>query len=124
MTLLTGVNGTTRITTSKTKELVVNFQRWTPQITPVNTQGLVKEMVAKYKSLGVHLNNELDWTDNMDTLYKKGESCSNWLRKIRSFGVQRTFLRTFHYTFVASLLLNAVVFWGGSSTDKDRKRLN
>ena len=36
------------------------------QITPVNIQGLDIEMVAKYLTLGVQLNNKLDWTDNTD----------------------------------------------------------
>ena len=34
----------------------------------VKIQGLDIEMVAKYKYLGVHLNNKQDWTDNRDAL--------------------------------------------------------
>ncbi|KAI3357232.1 hypothetical protein L3Q82_015471, partial [Scortum barcoo] len=43
-------------------------------IAPVNIQGLDIERVRTYKYLGVHLNNKLDWTDNTDSLYKKGQS--------------------------------------------------
>ena len=46
------------------------------------------------------------------------------MRRLRSFGVQRTLLQTLYDTVVASALLNEVVCWGGSSTDRDRKRLN
>ncbi|KAI3367054.1 hypothetical protein L3Q82_009687, partial [Scortum barcoo] len=42
----------------------------------VNIQGLDIERVRTYKYLGVHLNNKLDWTDNTDSLYKKGSESS------------------------------------------------
>ena len=70
--------------------MVINFQRKTPEITPVNIQGFYIEMVAKYKYLCVH--HELDWTDNTDALYKKGQSCLHLLRRLKSFGLQRTLL--------------------------------
>ena len=79
---------------SKTKGIVINFQRKTPQITPVNIQALDIEMVAKYKCLGVHLNNKLDWTDNTGALYKKGQSHLHLLRRPRSSGFQRRLLWT------------------------------
>ena len=60
----------------KTKEMVVDFHR-KPSNTPLlNIQGLDIERVRTYKYLGVHLNNKLDWTDNTDSLYKKGQCCS------------------------------------------------
>ncbi len=42
--------------------------------TPVNIQGMVIEMVKSYMHLSVHLNNKLDWTNNTNTLYRKGQS--------------------------------------------------
>ena len=44
------------------------------------------------------------------------------LRRLRSFGLQRTSLSTLYDTSVASALLYAAVCWGGSNTDSDRKR--
>ena len=82
------------------------------------------EMVAKYKYLSVNLNNNPDWTDNTNALYTKGQSLLHLLRRLRLFGVQRTLFLTFNDTVVASALLYAMVCWGGSSTDRDRKRLN
>lgn len=114
-----------QLNASKTKEMVIDFRRRkTPQTAPVNIQGLDIEMVETYRYLGVHLNNKLDWSHNTDVLYKKGQSRLHLLRRLRSFGVCRTLLRTFYDTVVASALLYAVVCWGGGSTDRDRKRLN
>ena len=81
-------------------------------------------MVETYKYLGVHLNNKLDWSDNTDVLYKKGQSRLHLLRRLRSFGVCRTLLRTFYDTVVASAIFYAVVCWGGGCTERDRNRLN
>ena len=114
-----------QLNTSKTKEMVVDFRRrGTPHTAPVNIQGLDIEMVESYRFLGVHLSNKLDWSHNTDVLYKKGQSRLHLLRRLRSFGVCRTLLRTFYDSVVASALFYAVVCWGAGSTERDRKRLN
>ncbi|XP_040904789.1 uncharacterized protein LOC121188913, partial [Toxotes jaculatrix] len=78
-----------QINSGKTKELVVDFRRRShPPPTPVNIQGTDIESVVSYRYLGVHLNNKLDWTDNTNALYKKGQSRLYLLRRLRSFGVQ------------------------------------
>ena len=71
--LLSGMNAIACINTSTTKEIVINFQRKTPQITPVNIEGLDIETVRTHIYLGVHLNNKLDYTDNTDALYKESQ---------------------------------------------------
>ena len=95
--------------------MVISFQRKTPQITPVNIQGLDIEMVAKYKYLCVH--HKLDWTDNTDALYKKCQSRLHLLRRLRSFGGERI-LPTLHtLTFYDTVVAVAPL-------SSDRKRLN
>ncbi|XP_054872156.1 uncharacterized protein LOC111569300 [Amphiprion ocellaris] len=114
-----------QLNASKTKEMIVDFSsRRTPQTAPVNIQGLDIDMVDTYKYLGVHLNNKMDWTHNTEILYKKDQSGLHLLRRLRSFGVCRTLLRTFYDSVVASAIFYAVVCWGAGSTERDRKRLN
>ncbi|TWW63831.1 hypothetical protein D4764_03G0008390 [Takifugu flavidus] len=108
----------------KTKEVVIDLSRKVPHSAPVNIQGLDIEIVEEYKYLGVHLNNKLDWTHNTDALYKKGQSRLHLLRRLRSFGVCRTLLRTFYDSVVASVIFYAVVCWSCGSSERDRKRLN
>ena len=81
-------------------------------------------MVQSYKYLGVQLDNKLDGTGNIDVLYKKGQSRLYFLRRLSSFGVCRTLLNRFYQSVVASTILYAVVCWGGSIKEGDRKRLN
>ncbi|XP_035766707.1 adenylosuccinate lyase-like [Neolamprologus brichardi] len=59
-----------RINASKT-ELVIDFSKKSPHITPVNIQGLDTEIVEEYKYLGVHLNNKLDCDKKKFTTWRK-----------------------------------------------------
>ncbi|TWW81606.1 hypothetical protein D4764_01G0014210 [Takifugu flavidus] len=90
----------------------------------VNILGTDVDVVESYKYLGVHLNNNLDWTHNTDTLVKKGNSRLFLLRRLRSFGVQGPLLRTFYDSVVGSAILYGIVCWSSSITDRDRKRMD
>ncbi|KAI3357967.1 hypothetical protein L3Q82_002992 [Scortum barcoo] len=111
-----------QVNASKTKEMVIDFSSRKPSdIAPVNIQGLDIERVRTYKYLGVHLNNKLDWTDNTDSLYKRGQSRLYMLRRPGSLGVCRSLLRTFYETVVASVVSYAVVCWGGGVLSGTRR---
>ncbi|KAF7695156.1 hypothetical protein HF521_006879 [Silurus meridionalis] len=71
-----------------------------------------------------HLNNKLEWTDNTEAIYKKGQSRLFLLRRLRSFGVQGELLKTFFDSVVASAIFYGVVCWGSSISTADRKRLD
>lgn len=95
LTLSSGFSELNRlhINTSRTKEMVVDLRRKPTPIAPVNIQGLDIEVVDRCKFLGVHLNSKLDWSENIQVLYKKGQSWLHLLGQLRSFGVCRTFLQ-------------------------------
>ncbi|TWW53320.1 hypothetical protein D4764_0013870 [Takifugu flavidus] len=114
-----------QINAGKTKELVVDFRRRNnPPPAAVNILGTDVDVVESYKYLGVHLNNNLDWTHNTDTLVKKGNSRLFLLRRLRSFGVQGPLLRTFYDSVVGSAIFYGFVCWSSSITDRDRKRMD
>lgn len=46
------------------------------------------------------------------------------LRRLRSFGVCRTLLKSFYVTVVASAIFFAIVSWRAESTERDRNSLN
>lgn len=64
--------------------------------------------------MGVHLNNKLNWSDNTDMIYRKGQSRLFVLRRLRSFGVQSA------PSF--ALWWSAFIMWSASAAD--RKRLD
>ena len=80
-------------------------------------------MVPSYKYLGVYLDNKLDWSLNTDAVYKKGQSCLFFLRKLRSFDICSKMLQMFYQSVVAGVLFYAAVCWGGSIRHRDARRL-
>ncbi|TWW62388.1 hypothetical protein D4764_04G0010350 [Takifugu flavidus] len=114
-----------QINAGKTKELVVDFRRRiNPPPALVNILGTDVDVVESHKCLGVHLNNNLDWTHNTDALVKKGNSTLFLLRRLRSFGVQGPLLRTFYDSVVGSAIFYGIVCWSSSITDRNRKRMD
>ena len=80
---------------------------------PITIQGEEVEIVDTYKFLGVHLNKDLDWRNNTEAVYKKGQSRLYLLRRLKSFNVCSRLLYMFYQSVVSSILLYAVVCWGG-----------
>ena len=54
----------------------------------------------------------------------KGQSRLHLLRRLRSFGVQQTLLKTFYDSVVSSVVMYGVVCWGSSITAAEAKKLN
>src|SRR4029434_331089 len=74
-----------------------------PPLLPVSIGGVSVEVVKTYKYLGVHLDSKLDWSANIDAIYKKGQSRLYFLRRLRSFNVCNKLLRMFYQSVVASV---------------------
>ncbi len=81
-------------------------------------------MVDMYKYLAVHVNNKLDWSDNISVLYKKGQSRLQLLMRLIKFGVCRLIWKNVYKTVVASATFFAVISWSGGITEKNKKWLN
>ena len=81
-------------------------------------------MVDSYKYLGLYMNKKLDWSDNTDALYKKGQSRLFFLRRLRSFDVCSRLLRMFYQSVVASAIFSAVACWGSGAGEGEKNRLN
>src|SRR4029434_7205442 len=70
------------------------------------------------------MDNKLDWSANVDAIYKKGQSRLYFLRRLRSFNVCNKLLRIFYQSGVGSVLFYAVVCCGCSINKRDAGRLN
>src|SRR4029434_2838877 len=62
-----------QLNATKTKEMVVDFRRSQPPLLPVSIKEVSVEVVNTYKYLGVHLDNKLDWSANIDAIYVGSE---------------------------------------------------
>ena len=77
-----------------------------------------------YKYLGVVLDNKLEWSANIEEVYRRGQSRLFSLRQLGSFSVCSDMMCKFYHTIIESPLFYAVVCWGSCTTDEDCRRLN
>src|SRR4029434_3895410 len=101
----------------------INFRRSHPPLLPVSIKEVSVEVLNTYKYLGVHLDNKLDWSANIDAIYKNVQSRLYFLRRSRSFNVCNKLLRMIYRSVVASILLYAVVCWVGRLQSRDAVRI-
>ncbi len=60
----------------KTKEIVVDFRRVHAQHAPLTINGATVERASSTKFLGVHITEDLSWTNNTAALAKKSTAAS------------------------------------------------
>ena len=56
---------------TKTKELLIDFRKQPPAVSPITIDGEIVERVEKYKYLGIILDNKLKFDSNVLNIYKK-----------------------------------------------------
>ena len=104
--------------------MVIDFRRNTEPVQPVVIKGESVEIVSTYKYLGVVIDDKLDWSNQADSVYKKGQTRLFFLRKLRSFKVCSRMLCMFYHSMVSCVLTFALVCRGGNASEHDTGRLN
>ena len=108
---------------NKTKELIVDFRKQERVHTPITINGAAVERVSSFKFLGVHITEELTWTEHTTRVVKKAQQRLFFLRRLRRFGMDPRILRTFYTCTVESILTGSITTWYGSCTAIERKAL-
>ena len=63
-----------------TKELIVDFRKQQRKHAPIHIDGTTVEKVQSFKFLGVHITDDLKWSNHTDSVAKKGNSASSTSR--------------------------------------------
>ncbi|KAI4901318.1 hypothetical protein NFI96_001229, partial [Prochilodus magdalenae] len=79
--------------------------------------------VSIFKFLGVHITEELTWSEHTTRVVKKAQQRLLFLRRLRRFGMDPHALRTFYTCTVESVLTGSITTWCGSCTAIERKAL-
>lgn len=109
---------------SKTKEMVVDFRKVQSRAyTPLTISGEPVERVSNYKYLGVHLTEDLSWSQHTQHLTAKSRQRLYFLRLLRKFKVSTPILTTFYSSAVESVLTGCFTAWFGSCTQQQQKDL-
>ena len=107
--LVESFNGWTKknrllLNTTKINELVEDFRRSkTPYQSVCIDVGEI-EAVQTCKYLGVLLDNKLEWSANIEAVYRRGQSRLFFLRRLRSFNVCSDMMCMFYHTVIESAL--------------------
>ena len=103
---------------SKTKEMIVDFRRKKPPISPLLIDGKTVEIVQHVKFLGSTISSDLKWELNVDTIVKKAQQRLYFLRRLRSFGLTTQITLNFYKAVIESVLTFSITVWFGSITVK------
>ncbi len=109
---------------SKTKEVVVDFRR-TNSIDhpPLTIDSSTVERVSSTKFLGVHITEDLTWSTNTISLFKKAQQRLHFLRRLKRARLPPPILTTFYRGTIESVLTSCITVWYGNCSAADRKTL-
>uniref|UniRef100_A0A9J8CRL9 Alkylated DNA repair protein AlkB homologue 8 N-terminal domain-containing protein n=1 Tax=Cyprinus carpio carpio TaxID=630221 RepID=A0A9J8CRL9_CYPCA len=107
----------------KTKEIVVDFRRVHTQHVPLTINGATVERVSSTKFLGVHITEDLSWTDNTTALAKKSQQRLCFLCKLRRARAPPPIMYTFYRGTIESILTSCITVWYGACNASCQKTL-
>ncbi len=107
----------------KTKEIVVDFRKVHTQHAPLTINGATVERASSTKFLGVHITEDLSWTNNTAALAKKAQQRLYFLRKLRRARAPAPIMCTFYRGTIESILTSCITVWYGACNASCRKSL-
>ncbi|KAL0149686.1 hypothetical protein M9458_054969 [Cirrhinus mrigala] len=107
----------------KTKEIVVDFRTAHTQHAPLTINGASVERVSSTKFLGVHITEDLSWTNNTTALAKKSQQRLYFLRKLRRARAPAPIMYTFYRGTIESILMSCITVWFGACNASCQKTL-
>lgn len=82
------------VNTTKTKEVIVDFRRNSPEHQPTYIKGDYVERVSVFKFLGLHLGDEVTWKANTTALIKEAQQRVHFLRILKKNNMTEKLLVT------------------------------
>ena len=107
----------------KTKEMIVDFRKAQPSHTPLLINDTAVEVVSSTKFLGIHITDNLTWSNNTTALVKKAQQRLHFLRRMRRVSLPPPILTTFYRGAIESLLTSCISVWFGACKASDWKSL-
>ncbi len=118
-----GAVTTISLNVEKTKEIVVDFRRVHSLHAPLTINGATVERVSSTKFLGVHITEDLSWTNNTAALAKKAQQRLYFLHKLRRARAPAPIMCTFYRGTIESILTSCITVWYGACNASCRKSL-
>ena len=81
------------------------------------------EQVSTFKFLGTYVSNDLSWEFNSLSILSKARQRLYFLRKLKSFNVNKTILINFYRAIVESVLTTSITVWFDRTTCQIKSKL-
>ncbi len=112
-----------QLNVTKTKDMIIDFRKKQPVTAQTLVKGTAVETVSQYKYLGTILDDKLSFKSNSDAICRKVNQRLFYLRKLRSFNVDKKLLKMFYSSFIESILTFAVICFFGNVSISNKNKL-
>ena len=116
-------NNNLLLNVSKTKEIIIDFRHNKTPMAPLQINNSTVEQVSTFKFLGTHVSNNLSWDFNCQSILSKARQRLYFLRKLKSYNVNKTILINFYRAIVESVLTTSITVWYDNATYKIKYKL-
>ncbi|KAL0173598.1 hypothetical protein M9458_029566, partial [Cirrhinus mrigala] len=111
------------LNTLKTVEMIIDFRRNPPALTPLSIMDSTVAAVETFKFLGSIISRDLKWDTHIDSIAKKAQQRLYFLLQLRKFNLPQELLKQFCSAVIESVLCTSITVWFGSATKSDTRRL-
>ncbi|XP_051508275.1 uncharacterized protein LOC127414344 isoform X2 [Myxocyprinus asiaticus] len=111
------------LNTLRMVEMIVDFRRNTPTLTPLTILNSTVAAVESFRFLGTTISQDLKWETHIDSIVRKAQQRLYFLRQLRKFNLPQVLLIQFYSAVIESVLCISVTVWFGSATKSDIRRL-
>ena len=101
----------------KTMEMFVDFRKDRNEYETLSIKNEDVKVVRSYKYLGVYMNDQLNFSENAQYIFKKG------IQRIHFMNVDKQIMSLFYRSIVESVMSYCIISWFGSSHKKDQHKL-
>ena len=108
---------------TNTMEMFMHIRR-TALSTPLLSSAVLKSIESSYKYLGVHLNDCLSWSDQVDAMIKKLNNILCCIGTLARFNVRTDIINIFHNATIGEVLRYCLVAWCGNATKADMEPID
>jgi hypothetical protein len=108
----------------KTKEIVIDYRKTTTVKNPLLINGQMVEIVHGFKYLGILMNDEIKWEEQLLANLKKAQKRLYFLRQLKTFHISQDLMINFYRSTIESCLTNFIITWYKAASKKDINRLS
>ncbi len=111
------------LNTIKTVEMIVDFRRNPPALSPLTIMNSTVTTVESFRFLGTTISQDLKWDTHIVSIVKKAQQRLYFLRQLRKFNLPQEQLKQFYSAIIESVLCTSITVWFSSATKSDLRRL-